>query len=347
MLTAQGVAVRPCFDFWRHVANNCGRRYCKAPQLAQSTFGATPPRSRFSMNLKAAIIGWSSLLLAGLLTAGSSFAGPPTTSLVAYYSFDATTTDLSGNGHDGVAQGTSFAAGHKNSGLNVLSGTTYVEVPSSNLIAPTTAVTVSFWMKPRSYPSAYTCAIYKPGAVPTFVGNQDRSYTVWLRSDGGIHLTSTAQGASAQTYCDSTAGVIQLNKFNHVVCVVDTATHLMRIICNGVAVGSAAYPGASIRSGNYPLRIGGPFITNTDQSGVDGIIDEVRIYNRALREEELSRLFIYLDVSATQVGLTLTFDGVLQHSDHLQLWSDVTGATSPYLHPFSLSESKFFRVRAP
>ena len=73
------------------------------------------------------------------------------------------------------------------------------------------------------------------------------------------------------------SGLFGLNEWVHVVGIVDTASQLMSVYVNGNLVDTVQFPAAAILSGNYPLRIGGPFFTLGDQTGFDGLIDEVRI----------------------------------------------------------------------
>ena len=213
------------------------------------------------------------------------------TGLVAYYRFDGNTTDSTAHGLDGTINNAGFSAGRCDQGL-LSSGAvdSFVEVQPNDLLNPTNAVSISLWVRARSFPNKYCCMVYKPAATPdtTFA---DRAYTMWVTSDGGIHLTSTAEGGQMQTICDSPAGGIQLNQFTHVVGVVDSTAHLMKVFIDGNLVASAPYPGSSIRTGSFPLRMGGPFPTFSDQAGLDGILDEVRIYSRALSDAEAVELF--------------------------------------------------------
>lgn len=212
--------------------------------------------------------------------------------LVAKYAFDGDANDSSGNGLNGVPYGAQFETGHLRQGLSV-TGTagSFVEVQHNSILAPTDAVTVSLWVKARSFQNSFSCLLYKAAAPPTASGFQDREYTIWIRSDGGIHFTSTPQGSLGQIVCDSPAGGIQLNKFFHVVGVVDATRQMMKIFINGNLAASTSYPTSGMRTGDFPLRLGGPFFTLGDQSGLDGILDEVRIFNRALALSEIRSLF--------------------------------------------------------
>lgn len=211
--------------------------------------------------------------------------------LVAYYPFDGNANDASGNGMDGSLSNASFTAGRFGSGLS-LSGAadSYCEVADNGLLSPSQAVTISLWMNASSFTNSFSGLIYKSASTPTSAGFSDRSYTLWLRSDGGIHFTSTPAGSGSQVVDNSPANGTQLDQFFNVIGIVDTASHLMSIYINGDLADSTSYAGDDIKTGNFPLRIGAPFFTVGDQGAFNGVLDDVRIYNRALSQQEVSSL---------------------------------------------------------
>lgn len=216
------------------------------------------------------------------------------TGLVAYYQFEGTANDSSGAGNHGVAHNASFVTGKFNQGLQFTGDvTSYVEVPHSASLVTPDAVTISAWAKVASNLTAYSALVYKAGEVPTSSGFQDRVFTLWVRSDGGVHLTSTPEGATSQAICDTGSGSYTYNVFIHFVGVIDTVHHIMSIYVNGSKVAECAYLGNQIRGGAYPMRIGGYFATLGDQSGLTGTLDDVRIYNRALTDAEVAALYSY------------------------------------------------------
>jgi hypothetical protein len=212
--------------------------------------------------------------------------------LAAYYPFDGNANDRSGNGNNGTVYSATFTNGILNKALQFTGAvTSRVEVPSTALLSPSQAVTVSVWARVSGFPTGYSNLIYKAGAKPTSSGFKDRSYTLWLRNDRGVHLTATAAGAAEQTVCDSAPNLYSMNAWVHVAGVVNAAAHRMAIYVNGAKVQECPFNGNSLLSGNYPLRIGGPFKTLDDQSGLNGIMDDVRIYNGALSDTAISQIY--------------------------------------------------------
>ena len=215
-----------------------------------------------------------------------------TNGLVAYWSFDnCDATDDSGNGHNGTIYGNPQCVdGEKGKAFSFDGQDDYIEVPHSDSLNPTDAVTISLWAKELNDSPAYSSLIYKAGGEPVgWCG--DRVYTLWTRTDKGIHFTSTPEGSSNQIICDSAGSLYSLNEFVHIVGVIDTVNYTMSTYVNGNKVSSCEYYGDQIRSGTYPLRIGGHFHYAGDQFNFNGIIDEVRIYSRALTEAEIQALY--------------------------------------------------------
>ena len=236
-------------------------------------------------------------LLASVVAAQST--GP-----VAHYEFDGNTLDSSGHGHHGVMQGSpqpTFVAGRFGQGLQFpgLIGS-HVEVPASSLLAPTGAVTFACWFKVHRFPTWHSSLIYKAGATPTGQGFADRSYTLWVTETtqgGNFHMTATAVGSGQQTRCDPPGSRYGLGEWMHVAGVVDANARAMRIYVDAVLFHQCSFSGPTILAGGFPLRIGGPFQTAGDQSALDGVLDDLRIYDRALSAPEIRDLLLPIGVT--------------------------------------------------
>jgi hypothetical protein len=128
--------------------------------------------------------------------------------------------------------------------------------------------------------------------------------------------------------CNSASRGILVNEWTHVVGVVDAKGQLMEVYINGTLVKSCPYSRAGIRHGSFPLRVGGPFITLWDQSGLDGVLDEVRIYHRALTDDDVVSLFegtCFVPNLAIRVSqIEVCWDTSTSYDYQLQYRSDLT-----------------------
>lgn len=86
-----------------------------------------------------------------------------------------------------------------------------------------------------------------------------------------------------------------LGQWFHLAVVVNAARRVAKVYINGERTGDETEFGQDWASANFatlsPLDIGGPEPTlNRDRAWFDGLIDEVRVYCRALSVEEIRQL---------------------------------------------------------
>jgi hypothetical protein len=193
-------------------------------------------------------------------------------SLVAAYSFNegsgTTVHDASGNSHTGTLQGgTSWATSGKYGKALSFNGTNaYVNIPNSSLLQLRTAMTLEAWVNPTKLTGVWRDVIYK--------GNDN--YYLEADSTSGKPATRATTGGSLLGTSSPA-----VNTWTHLTGTYDGAT--LRFYVNGVQVSSRAQTGAITISTNA-LQIGGDSIYGQYFSG---IVDEVRVYSRALSATEI------------------------------------------------------------
>ena len=199
-------------------------------------------------------------------------------SLILYFSFDELdgdmTIDHSQYGNNGSINGAPELVDGKFGKALKFNGTDdWIEVPHDPILTVETSVTVMAWINAERHMGPNNQRWQ--GIVAK--GNSPRSYSFYTESPSEcLHLS--AGGGSVCT------GKIALNEWQHVVGQVDDGTH--RYWLNGEMVGEfggkSALPGAADTSVVY---------VGTTGEGANrrylGLIDEVRIWNRALSEEEV------------------------------------------------------------
>jgi hypothetical protein len=152
----------------------------------------------------------------------------------------------------------------------------------------TTGLTVEAWVNPTSMSGWETVVMKERGAA----GTGFLSYALYAH-DGAPQagtfagpaaylrpapaLSTTDQGVREASHTPLT-----LNAWTHIATTYDGAN--MRFYINGVLVATRAQTG-NIAVGNQALRIGG---NNVSGEFFNGLIDEVRIYNRALSAAEIT-----------------------------------------------------------
>ena len=195
--------------------------------------------------------------------------------LLAAYGFDEgsgiSTADQSGNGNDGQAAGATWMPTGRFGAALLFNGTSsLVSVSDSATLDLTNRLTLEAWVQPtaggnwrtallKERPSGLSYALYShdattgPAGYPTISGDR------------------AVQGG----------GALPLNTWSHIAMTYDGAN--MRFYVNGVQVSVRAQTGSTAISAGM-LRIGGNTVWGEYFAG---LIDEVRIYNRALTAAEI------------------------------------------------------------
>ena len=195
--------------------------------------------------------------------------------LVAAYSFDegsgGEVGDLTGNGHGGAIAGATWANGYFGGALSFDGVDDWVTVSDSDMLDLTGPMTLEAWVYPTSL-SGWRTALIKErlGGL---------SYALYAHDNAPRPAAWVNAGAGDLTAAGSAA--LALGTWTHLATTFDGAT--LRLYVNGAEVGAVAI-GANIATSADPLRIGGNAVWG---EFFEGLIDEVRVYDRALTPTEL------------------------------------------------------------
>jgi chitodextrinase len=244
-----------------------------------------------------------SFALASIAIAATAHA---TTQPIAAWQLDegsgTTTADASGNAKTGtLTNGVTWTTGHSGNALSFDGGTGYVTVNGGGVLANlrSTGVTVSAWIRPASSGAGGGGRVLdKNGGGGGWV----------LKMNEGVLQFSGDSFATASARRNSAAAV-SMNTWQHVVATWDGSTSgsQIHVYVNGVASDGVTSDGAGavIDDSTGPLGIGNR--PSDAARGFDGLIDDVRVYDRVLTANEVLGLYSG-DVTAPTVpgGLTAT-----------------------------------------
>jgi glucose/arabinose dehydrogenase/PKD repeat protein len=201
---------------------------------------------------------------------------PPNTGLVGAWGFNETSgttvADASGSGNTGTISGaTRSTAGRYGGALSFDGVNDMVTVPDANSLDLRTSMTLEAWVRPNNVNDWRTVVIKEqPGqlvyALYASTDNRRPAGHVFTTGDRAL------QGPTA----------LPVNTWSHLTMTWDGLT--IRMYVNGTQVSSSALAGTAVVSGS-PLRIGGNAIWT---EWFNGLIDEVRVYNRALTPAEIA-----------------------------------------------------------
>ena len=178
-------------------------------------------------------------------------------------------------GNDGILVGNPWLIEGKFGNALAFNGRNdWVKVPHDDSLTVDKDVTVMAWIKT----SQHTGPAGAPWQGIIAKGNNPRSYSFYTEVGGGLHLSvGEFQGAKRSKLR------VRLNQWQHVVAQVDSSVH--RYWINGESAGNfvinAKLPGRADRAA---VLVGN---SHENARTFRGLIDEVRIWNRALSEDEI------------------------------------------------------------
>ena len=201
--------------------------------------------------------------------------------LLGYWKFDESAGNVAIDASDYAHYGTIFKAvrvpGQSGKALDFGGAGNYVQIQSDPVLNNLEAMTITAWIYPRV----------------------DSHWHVLDKGDGdkrlyaeGINLTFNGRirYSGTHAYSASVANTIVLNTWQHVAMVWSHATNRTRLYLNGVEV---RYNTQDTGSGtvqddtDYPFTIGARGALG-EVTFFNGLIDEVRLYNRALSSQEIA-----------------------------------------------------------
>jgi hypothetical protein len=187
----------------------------------------------------------------------------------------ATTADMSGNNNNGTWYGTGThwtTTGKLGNAVTFNGADDYIEVPHNPNLVMTNAMTISVWIN-KNADVAWQRVIAK-SAWP----NND--YVLLFNDAGKVYGSIKTGGVLKYTPVSDSA--LSNSVWYQVAVTYDNS--LFRLYVNGVEQGTATPVSGVIENNAGPLRIGSD-PCNSDY--FNGLIDEARVYNRALSEDEI------------------------------------------------------------
>ncbi len=209
--------------------------------------------------------------------------------LIAYWKFDEPrghlALDSTGNANDAILEnGASFTRTSQSGRALLLRGfDDYADAGTIDVRG--SAVTVTCWLYAYGTPEDDACLISQASGT----GEQD-SYFMLGTADGPsgttlrFRLKTNRQGTQTLT---ADSGSITARKWYRATAVYDGAN--MALYLNGLKIGTVAKTGSMVAAGNVGCWIGNSPSSGYSR-GFNGIIDDLRVYDRALTTAEVQAL---------------------------------------------------------
>jgi len=224
--------------------------------------------------------------------------------LVVYYSFDdGTAKDNSGNGNDGVIYGAKVVDGIKGKALYFDGVNDYVEIPKINLESGD-GLTIAGWVNLKDYKAT----LFSNGEVTPGWDNGIRKFLINKYKKMCVQVETS----NFNSHCSPPIPDANLNEWHHWVLVFDFSSNMNYFYFDGEQIDSWYGNVKGCLNTNEIHALGrvpkGP-------SYIDGTIDEVRIYNRALSEEEIKALYGVSTTSKLILSLNIDIDTLLKQGE--------------------------------
>jgi hypothetical protein len=199
--------------------------------------------------------------------------------LVGYWKFDETSgisaQDSSGTGNTGtLVNGAARATGYTGNGINFIMTTAYVNCGTASNLNLTGSMTIDAWIYPRSFGQSGLGKIVDKGTATT-------GFTFYMQQD----TSSLSFKAQSGAIVNSAKNSIKLNAWQRVTLVYNQASNTVTFYVNAVSAGLFSYANRPLAASFNPLAIGNRGYDLL--RSFDGVIDEVKVYNRALSSSEL------------------------------------------------------------
>jgi sugar lactone lactonase YvrE len=224
---------------------------------------------------------------------GAPSVGAPVNGLSGYWKLNNDATDSSGTSNHGVilyrsSPSSAFKTGKLGSALDS-SGGAYVEVSDSPSLSALGSLTVEAWINLNSYPVHHVHPEYDAAPIIIKWGYaRDEEYTLAVSWEGKLDATFAGSGVIGRPVdIIGSDQEVPLRAWTHVAATIE-AGRTMALYINGALVKTKAttlIPNWDMAS---PVHIGYMWVDDGGPKSFDGLIDEVRIWGRALSQAEIT-----------------------------------------------------------
>lgn len=214
--------------------------------------------------------------------------------LVAYYNFDNNVIDQSANANNGTLQGTpTFLVGVNDNCLSFNGYNDYVEL--NNSLQLSNEFTISAWVKTTTTSQSFQTIIAKYETIyfgPYAFALHFNKLNMWLSTGNGSHVEFDSETT------------LEVDTWYHIIFMGSNGQGKFFIDCQ-LDNAIAAIPNLTqnddiVTIGRQALYLGG----GANYADWDGEIDELRVYNRVLTDDEISVLCKGETVTTTSLGTT-------------------------------------------
>ncbi len=214
---------------------------------------------------------------------------PAPAELIGVWKFDGDATDSSGMGHDGELMDATFS----DDTPDVLTGQSlsleggHIEVPHTDALSITEAITISAFVKPGE--NQWEGIIAKN---PSEDSNDNHAGNYELRIENGgrhLHFLHQQGGANDTAFHQGTSAVVESDVWSHVAITADVESGNVHFYINGELIETLE---GVISVDEFPVNENPLYIGSRADlfTGFDGLMDELSLWNEALDADQIALL---------------------------------------------------------
>lgn len=213
---------------------------------------------------------------------------PAPTDMVSWWKGDGNANDSSDGNSGTLTNGATFTMGQIGQAFSLDGVNDYITIPdANNLTPPSNNITLSAWVNPTSLSGG-------GDIVTKYSSATGRSWLIEYEADGSIYFAvhQNASGTLSQSALTS-PGIISTGVWTHIVGVYDVNAQTIKIYKNGIQQ-TASINGTGISSifdSTTPVNIGSIFFGGIQTGFLNGLIDDVRLYDRPLTSTEVLNIY--------------------------------------------------------
>lgn len=247
----------------------------------------------------------------------------PTNGLVGWWPFNGNANDGSGNGNNGTVNGailTTDRFGSANKAYSFDGVNDYIKTLSSSSLQPANAISFMAWINPQGT-GGYPHILTKNYGVGT--NSYAMTYKIPAQNFRAVFNSLTTGSVISPN-------LVQSSTWSHLVCTYDGSE--IKLFENGILVDSAMVSNI-LNYSNNPLLFAASNDPTT-QSGVvylNGKLDDIAIWNRALTQQEVSDLYngniCYQYVTVTDtliINTNITGFNPITYQNKIMVWPNPT-----------------------
>ncbi len=210
---------------------------------------------------------------------------PPPADMVAWYTANGTTDDIINGNNATLVDNATYAPGMVNQAFSLDGSGDYAAAPDTPALRPT-SVTIDGWFNFASISNPGSGGQPHLVAKPVGSGTSD-SYIIYYQA--GL-LRGGVGDSSGGPYIVTYAWTPTLGQWYHIAYTFDDPSHTNKLYVDGAEVASGANP-HSIGYDGHPLTMGADINNNIPDFFLNGRVDEVEIFNRALSAGEILGIY--------------------------------------------------------